>query len=483
LSYEKSAILSIQALVNQEAIASNPYSITQGLENLESIGLIRCSKLSHQKSGIVYIDTSFKGSCNTSFFQLNGRFLSSKVKAINGDTWIIDVVSNNSSEFQIMLWLVRFLTASLAVSFFKLHKWRLNSLLNQKNLEIENQNLKIESATHIAQIASQVSHDIRSPLAALQMVLKQIDNVPEEYRLLISSSVQRINDIANNLLNTSKNHRAEYEKDSLPFQLQSELIAPLIDSIVSEKRMQYLDKLKIKIELELDHSYGLFAEVNSIEFKSLISNLINNSVDAFESKGIVVIKVVQAEEDKILITIKDNGKGIPKHILTKLGEKGLTYGKTNSESGSGLGVYHAKQTIESFGGFFDIESSLGHGTTIKIFLPITKAPIWFLEKLHLTQDENILILDDDVVIHQIWSKHFNGKSLETQNFTNGNEFSKYVKLHGNKNLCLVDYELQGQNHTGLDLIESLQIANHAILVTSHYEKKVECGRKVSSRMP
>jgi signal transduction histidine kinase len=71
-------------------------------------------------------------------------------------------------------------------------------------------------------------------------------------------------------------------------------------------------------------------------------------------------------ESSLQIRIQDNGKGIPKERIANLGSRGNTFGK---KSGSGLGLFHAKRTIESFGGKFDIESEEGHGTSIFITLP------------------------------------------------------------------------------------------------------------------
>ena len=464
VSYEKSVSLTIQALVNQESVASNPYSITQGLENLESIGLIKCSKLAHNKSHVVYLDTSFKSACHTGFFQLNGRALSSQVKAINGEIWNIDVISNNSAEFYLMLWLVRFLAIALGLSLFKLHLWRMNSLLNEKNLEIAKQDLKVESANRIAQIASQVSHDIRSPLAALKMALEEVENIPSDYRNMIRMSVQRINDIANNLLNDNKAKATQYKS-----QLEIELLAPLIDSLVSEKRMNYRHKTNVQIESELSKSYGLFANINSIELKRVLSNLINNSVEAMASSGKVIVSLTEASEGKILLSVKDNGKGMPEHVLNKLGEQGFSHGKAGTESGSGLGFYHAKQTIESFGGKLEIESAIGIGTTINILLAKAAVPSWFIENLSLTHIERILVLDDDESMLQAWTERL---PIKADVFTSGDEFSQLVKtLHGKDFLALVDYELLGQARTGLELIKLLQIEKQSILVTSRFEEK------------
>ncbi len=71
--------------------------------------------------------------------------------------------------------------------------------------------------------------------------------------------------------------------------------------------------------------------------------------------------------------VSDNGKGIPSHILARLGEHGISYGKKGTESGSGLGIYHAKKTVEEWGGKFEVRSREGIGTAIEIKLPKSAA--------------------------------------------------------------------------------------------------------------
>ena len=70
--------------------------------------------------------------------------------------------------------------------------------------ELQNRWLKNESEAVLGRMASQVSHDIRSPLSALTMLINQLTDVPEDKRTLIRSSFNRINDIANTLLEKSK---------------------------------------------------------------------------------------------------------------------------------------------------------------------------------------------------------------------------------------------------------------------------------------
>ena len=66
------------------------------------------------------------------------------------------------------------------------------------------------------------------------------------------------------------------------------------------------------------------------------------------------------------LAIKDSGRGIPSEVLPKLMRKGETYHK---EGGTGLGLYHAKSSVESWGGTIELFSEVGQGTEVRVSLP------------------------------------------------------------------------------------------------------------------
>ncbi len=346
---------------------------------------------------------------------------------------------------------------------------------------LEHQKGKILQAEGEAaiQIAKQVSHDIRSPLSALTLLIGSLQSLPEDKRILVRSAVNRINDIANTLLTKSKKAN---NYDNVAIQnahSQIALLTPLIDSIVSEKRIQFREKQGVEIECDIDQGYGLFVNINAAELKRTISNLVNNAVEAFSNETGKVIVAVRKYGERAIIIIQDNGKGIPEHILKKLGELGVSHGKEGTQSGSGLGVYHAKKAVEDSGGKFQMESREGSGTTITMSFNKVTAPSWFVEKLLLIPDMAVASLDDDISIHQIWKGRFESKNvsefnIEHRTFTSGPEFKEWVlgKSTDAKlaQLYLVDYELLNQDFTGLDIIEELGIGSQAILVTSRYEE-------------
>ncbi len=353
---------------------------------------------------------------------------------------------------------------------------------------ISHERIKLQAQERLSLLAKQVAHDIRSPLSALNMVSSALNEISEEKRLLIRSAIQRINDIANDLL--AKGKKVEEPKTKSKVRLPESkkvqttksliLLPALVDSLVSEKRIQYRDQIGVSIESDFKNSFGSFVVADGKELSRMLSNLINNAVEALPlGRGAIVVSVRQST-DTIQLCIQDNGVGIPPEVLKSLGEVGVTYGKEGTQSGSGLGLYHAKKTIEGSGGQLSVRSSLGSGTLIEIRLPRVPAPEWFLDKLTLRANSRIFCLDDDVSIHQIWKGRLEALNLsaqaniQMQNFTSALEFKKVAeqlpRSGDGQDIFLVDFELLGQKTNGIEVIKTLGTQKNVVLVTSHYDE-------------
>jgi hypothetical protein len=163
-------------------------------------------------------------------------------------------------------------------------------------------------------------------------------------------------------------------------------------------------------------------------------------------------------------------------VLPRLGRKGETHGKAG---GSGLGLYHAKTCVEAWGGSLGIQSTLGQGTTVAIKLPPAQPPAWFVSKLELKPGCSVVVLDDDLSIHQVWQGRFDSlrskeHGISIFDFESPEQLRGWVSdkapSAGNV-LYLLDYELRGHQETGLSLAEELRIGERAILVTSRFEER------------
>ncbi len=331
-----------------------------------------------------------------------------------------------------------------------------------------------EFEVKMGKLASQVAHDIRSPLAALNVATSMISELPEDNRLLIRRAVQRINDIANELIIRSKRSpdlgTAEEEEA-----VGLHLISCLIESIISEKRLQFRTQKNVDIDFQMrTENYGLFAKVNPAAFKIILSNLINNSVEAFEGdSGEIHVNLLTDENGQIVIEVMDNGKGIPREVLPQLMKEGASFGK---KKGTGLGLFHASKTIQSWNGFIKIQSTEKTGTSVKISLPRVSEPDWFIQQLALPENAIVVVLDDDDSIHEIWKGRFNKDELQTikvLHFKNPHEVIEWYDRRFDQSssiFYLFDHELIGFDLTGLDVAEKLGISEKTILVTSRFDE-------------
>jgi signal transduction histidine kinase len=319
-----------------------------------------------------------------------------------------------------------------------------------------------EKSQALSQLAKEVSHDIRSPLTALRISIDDVENIPKEQRNMIRSSFQRINDIANNLLNYSA-------KENTVEKWEITLIAPIIDAIISEKRLAFRSQNNVSLEFSMQNTYGLFTLINTIELKRILSNLINNSFEAMDKPGKVIVKLTIADTDEILISVVDNGKGMTEEVLKRLGEKDFSHGKNHPDSGHGVGFSHAKKSIESLGGRLTVESKQNIGTTVNIYLKKAHPPRWFVSALVIPKDKIFFILDDDLSLHQAWSDLL---PVKCEFFNSEESFIKRVNACSKDDFfALIDFELSKQDRNGIEIIQSLSLVDQAILVTGHSDDK------------
>ncbi|MEZ4751079.1 MAG: HAMP domain-containing sensor histidine kinase [Bdellovibrionota bacterium] len=357
-----------------------------------------------------------------------------------------------------------------------LHR-KLQSYMRERDLE-KDKALTLQTQASIGDMAAQVAHDIRSPLAALDMLATGLTQLPEEKRVLMRGALGRIRDIANGLLDKHRSHPTD---TAAATEVKAELISTLVEPLLSEKRVQYRGKLEIQIDSVVGpRSYGLFAKVNPTEFKRVLSNVIDNGVEALGKKGKVVVETY-ADKEAVTICVTDNGKGIAAENLPRLMTRGESFGKA---SGAGLGLYHAKTSVETWGGSIRIHSQENKGTKVQIDLPRVAIPNWFFSQLILKPRTNVVILDDDPSIHHVWEGRFRSLKLRERavqicHFSTGEDASRWFANpeHATPgDVYLIDYELVGESKNGLQLIAEHAIAANSVLVTSRSDEKTVRAR-------
>ncbi len=349
-------------------------------------------------------------------------------------------------------------------------------------LETELQRAKLKEQDSFCKIAEQVVHDIRSPLASLLIVLKSREKeIPEQTRIALREAAISIGDIANNLL---RKYKKEEFKNFATEGRQPIIVSLALLQILSEKKQQFKElPVKFMHDFCAECNFS-FIDVEFTSFKRMMSNLINNAVDSLEGLDGTVELKLGIHKQKVIISILDNGKGMPKEVMDKILKKiAVTAGKPD---GHGIGFTQIMRTLELNQGTIEISSKIGEGTWITITFPAIDAPKWAATEINLKDDDIVIVLDDDRSIHNAWDTRFKDcLDVVLKHFTLGEEAISFVNNYPNKDqlFLLVDFELLNQELNGLHVIERTKI-ERSMLVTSHHNNLVvrnlalQCGAKI-----
>ncbi len=343
-------------------------------------------------------------------------------------------------------------------------------ITQQKEIErLEQEKLKTHEA--FAKTCTQIAHDIRSPAMALGMLMHRANSMPEASRILVRQVTQRIQDIASNLLEAHKGNAVD-----TGHHLTAHLISLMMESVAAEKRVQYGGE-EIEILLDMIPSERfLFAKVQQADFKRMLSNLLNNAIEARIPEQPLKIRltlkeVAQSHEPHLQLKIHDNGKGMSPEVLEKVKAFDGSYGKVG---GYGLGLTHAVDTLKPLKGAIDFESTEGVGTTVTLTLPKTDPPAWMPLELKLAPHTTVVILDDDEAIHSAWDGRFSEfqGAVHLQHFRDPEVCSEWLSTQpiSHPFVLLFDHELLGHQLTGLEVAQQFPQLP-CILVTSYYEKR------------
>jgi signal transduction histidine kinase len=233
--------------------------------------------------------------------------------------------------------------------------------IEEVHLEAINPSFRNDHIEGLVESFAQVAHDIKSPLAVLDTIITTSRDMKENERDLILSAIKRIKKISSDVLNKRKSI-IESNEEICEVNI-SQLINPLVNEMIH--LMNSVPGIVINSNDFLSNRF-LMVQVRPTEFKRAICNIINNSVESLEGSGFVDVDL-HRREDEILISIIDNGKGMPSQVANRLGQEKITYGK---KDGNGIGVFTAKNVVEKYGGRLEITTQLGKGTKVDIWMPI-----------------------------------------------------------------------------------------------------------------
>lgn len=377
---EAAALTSI--LTNTNAFL-NPLYLSQASAGLESGGLVSCVSIRKAGDKLNFYESG-GSNCERSVYQpifLAGEACTATVNSANGQSWEVSFRSENGALFYIALWALRIFSLMFIGGLLSRNEWRLEV---QRQLE----EARLRTALDLANLASQVSHDIRSPLAALEAALSSVSDLSRDQERMIGAAASRIREIANDLLSHGRvdGGAASVEVPS------PHSIAQIVEPLVDEKRLEIRSRTGIRLELIVRRD--AFVRVVPSELRRVLSNLINNAVESMSS-GVVNI-AVELVDGRVAIRIIDGGRGIVASMLKEIGNRGFS----QKRGGSGLGVFYARDRVSAWGGQLVMESEVGKGTCVSILLPCLEPLLGDSAPGRITR--TVVLLDDDEMMHTLW---------------------------------------------------------------------------------
>ena len=297
------------------------------------------------------------------------------------------------------------------------------------------------------EITRQIAHDIRSPLTALEVVMADIQTLPEEYRDITTHAINRIQEIASELLNEGCSNNT----------LDLTLPVLALEDVIREKKIEYQ---YANLEIETIYlSVNKLSRINVSYFKRILSNILNNSIEAVNQNGHIIISIL-SQSTNIIIIIEDNGKGFPQKVLKGGITKGLSIGK---DQGNGLGLSFASNEIKKINGELFL-SNTDFGAKVEIKLPIIPENGPFVTELNICDFLEILIIDDDLSIHDVWKRKFKKIDKRIVHILREGDLDQVA--FNRSQLILIDQDLR-MSMSGLEIISKHRLKN-SVLVTSHY---------------
>ncbi|MBI3922554.1 MAG: hypothetical protein HY318_14115 [Armatimonadetes bacterium] len=225
------------------------------------------------------------------------------------------------------------------------------------------------------QYMRKVSHELRSPLAAIESMLTLVAQkvVTEEMKRqeLVERSLNRIRGLlrmVNDLLILLRSRNVTLPEQFQPVDLQT-VADKVLDLLTSRAQSQ-------RVTLEADLQPGLspvFGDAEGVE--QLLTNLLSNGIKYTPEGGRVQLRVSQ-EEEKLKVEVSDTGIGIdPEDLSRVFNEFYRSNGARHfNPVGTGLGLSIVKSIVESHQGSIDVESVNGKGTTFRVLLPAAPQP-------------------------------------------------------------------------------------------------------------
>jgi PAS domain S-box-containing protein len=323
----------------------------------------------------------------------------------------------------------------------------------QRELDEERKKL-LHSAklASIGELAAGVGHEINNPLLIakgnIEFLRDDAENGEIANKRLIDTvevSLDRITDIVNSLRSYARSDGG----DIYVFNV-TEVISRTVGLISG---IYHSEGIMLKAQFERD---DIRIKVSEGRLQQALMNLIANARDALRSvKDPTIEFTVSHQDDIVKIGVRDNGCGIPDHLLDRIFDSFFTTKVVGEGTGMGLGI--TRQIIESMNGTISVKSQEGKGSLFEISLPLTKElpaekpsrPVQAFDKI----DGSVLIVDDEPFIIDLLRKTLEEIGLNVSSAEDGIAALELIK---SESYDFVISDLKMPKMSGEELFQKFQ---------------------------
>lgn len=294
----------------------------------------------------------------------------------------------------------------------------------------------------IGTLAGGIAHDLNNVLTPIlvsvdMLKIKTNDKSCLDTLGIISANARRGADMIKQLLSFARG--AEGRRQSLR-----------MHTLLQEIGAMVKDTFPKNISLDMKEQPGLWpVHADVTQMHQMLLNLCVNARDAMPKGGTLSVHAANTQIDAqyaasrgdarsgphLLITITDEGTGMPKKLLSKIFDPFFT--TKEAGKGTGLGLSTTLAIVKSHSGFIEIDSEQDHGTSFRVYLPAD--PSAFTEECaepveHLPRGENqmVLVVDDEAPVREITCQSLQTFGYRVMSASNGAEASALYARHQNE---------------------------------------------------
>ncbi|RAN76002.1 MULTISPECIES: ATP-binding protein [Bacillus] len=224
-------------------------------------------------------------------------------------------------------------------------------------VEMMNSMKETENLAVIGTMSTTIAHEIRNPLTALKgfTQIQKERNLEDtmSYEIMLQE-IERINGFVSELMLLGKPKPTNYEWCNI-----GEILLYVVQLMES-----YATQYKVKFNLQVDGNLPVI-NGDDKQLKQVLLNIIKNGIESMPGGGNIRILAYEKAGENLCISVEDQGLGIENEKIEKIGKAFYT----TKENGTGLGLMITYKIIEEHQGSIAIESSMGIGTKVEIYLP------------------------------------------------------------------------------------------------------------------